>query len=254
MLKRPTQAQVKGAAAPAINPERAEVLAAHPLIKVASTGEILTPARVVEVMNGSPFNRDAAMLAIACLEGHGFARDAEADKGRGDKTVLMVNDGPDARVTTRLKPLGEGDRFGCYMDTITRTEYRVKVRQYMTKPASGDFDFHDKYNDGREVPMRVMVGKILEETRGMYKLSLYAKPEATITCMCCGRTLTNEMSQKYGIGPICIGKYGAFAPPLNDEELEAKKEELRAFLADVKWVGWIPKKSIEIMEEIKEEA
>ena len=37
--------------------------------------------------------------------------------------------------------------------------YKIKVRQYMTKPASPEFDFHNKWNNGEPMPMRVMVGR-----------------------------------------------------------------------------------------------
>lgn len=256
MLKRPTQAQIKGAAASGAAgtavvevTKRAEELAVHPLVK-ACDGARPSVEQVVRIMNGSPFNRDAALLAIACLEGHGFSRDVEADKARGDKTVLLVNDGPTERLTIRLKPVGNGERFGCYMDAIAKKEYRVKVRQYMTKPATADFDFMDKYNDGNPMPMRVMFGTVLEETRGMYRMALYGKPEPSSVCFVCGRTLTHPVSVLYGIGPEC-GEHYHINPLGSAEALKEAMESIKKNLADVRWTGWVIKKAIEDMEEVE---
>ena len=68
----------------------------------------------------------------------------------------------------------------------------------------------------------------------------FAKP--TITCMCCGRELTNPISRYYGIGPICLGKIGISR---QIDDIENIKEDL----VKMKWSGWIIKSAI-IRKEI----
>lgn len=129
--------------------------------------------------------------------------------------------------------------------------YRVKVRQYMTKPPTQDFDFHTKWNGGREMPMRIMVGKVVGETPGMYKMDLFAKPMPSSICMVCGKTLTHPVSLIYGIGPEC-GRHFHMNPFDTEEELEASFEQLKQRMADIEWCGWIPKKAFEEMEVIED--
>lgn len=123
--------------------------------------------------------------------------------------------------------------------------YKIAVRQYMTKP----FDFHEKWNQGHPMPMRVMVGTILKETAGMYKMKLWAKPMPASVCMVCGRTLTHPVSLHYGIGPEC-GKHFHINPYETEEELQAEYEHLRDMMANIVWEGWVIKKAIESMETI----
>lgn len=127
--------------------------------------------------------------------------------------------------------------------------YKIKVRQYMTKPSTPGFDFHDKWNNGVPMPMRIMVGRKLKETRGMVQMELWGEitEEITHNCMKCGRTLTNEVSKYFGIGPEC-GGHGYNNPFETEEELKAAIEEVQKQLKEVKWTGWIIKSAIE--EEI----
>lgn len=53
--------------------------------------------------------------------------------------------------------------------------YKIKVKQYMTKPSTPEFDFHDKWNNGVPMPMRIMVGRKLKETRGMVQMELWGR-------------------------------------------------------------------------------
>ena len=129
------------------------------------------------------------------------------------------------------------------------TEYRIKVRQYMTKPASPSFDFQDKWNNGIPMPMRVMVGTIIKETKGMVKMELHGDivAEQTSICMKCGKTLTNPVSRFFGIGPEC-GGHNYVNPFDTKEELEAAVAQVREQLKQVTWTGWIIKSAIEEQE------
>lgn len=263
MLKRPSQAQVQekvtGAAvaeAPRVavaERKRGEDLAVHPLIAAAKAEGVLSPARIVEIMNGSPWNRDAACLAVAGLEANGFTRDSTADKSRGDKTATLWKEEPGKRITVKIKQYGE--KMGCFIGTIARKQVRVKVRQYMTKPTEpgSSFDFQAKYNDNCPMPMRVMVGEVLEETKGMYRMKLHGKPEPSSYCLHCGRALNHPVSVLYGIGPIC-GEHYHINPLGSEEELKAVMEEIKVKLANITWTGWIIKSAVEEWDEIKEEA
>ena len=117
------------------------------------------------------------------------------------------------------------------------TVYQITVRQYMTKPASPEFDFVAKFNNNIPMPLRTMVGTIEKETRGMVYMKLTGRGLATCTCMRCGRELTNPVSRYYGIGPECMSKLG-LVRELDD--VEGIKEDL----AELKWEGWIIKSAI----------
>lgn len=131
---------------------------------------------------------------------------------------------------------------------IDDTIYRIKVRQYMTK----QWDFNDKWNNGQPMPMRVMVGKVLKETKGMVQMELWGKPMPTSCCMVCGRKLTHPVSLHYGIGPECGGHF--HINPYNTEaELQQEYEALKAKMAEIKWTGWVVKSAIEEKEVIEDE-
>ena len=122
-------------------------------------------------------------------------------------------------------------------------EYRITVKKYMTEQASPSFDFMQKWNDNNPMPLRTMVGTIDKETRGMVHMTLHGSAQETITCMCCGKELTNPISRHYGIGPICMNKVGIKCDIENVEEIKEK-------LVNVTWSGWIIKSSITEREEI----
>lgn len=126
------------------------------------------------------------------------------------------------------------------------TEYVIKVKRYMTRPASPSFDFMDKWNNGKPMPMRIMVGRKLKETRGMVKMELRGEviQEVNPVCMKCGRTLTNPVSQYFGIGPEC-GGHNYINPFETDAELKQAVAETRKQLQDITWTGWVIKSAIE---------
>jgi hypothetical protein len=126
------------------------------------------------------------------------------------------------------------------------TEYIIKVKQYMTKPATPSFDFMDKWNNGVPMPMRIMVGKKLKETKGMVKMELRGEiiQEVNPVCMKCGRELTNPVSQYFGIGPECGGHH--YVNPFETEaELRQAVAETRKQLQNITWTGWVIKSAIE---------
>lgn len=140
---------------------------------------------------------------------------------------------------------------------------RITVRQYMTKPATPEFDFMARWNNNNPMPLRTMVGTVEKETRGMVYMKLHGDIYAKqiCTCMKCGRELTNPVSQYFGIGPECGGHN--YVNPFNtEEELRNAVSEYRAKLQNITWEGWIIKSAIlddemfvnaEVKEEKKEE-
>ena len=50
--------------------------------------------------------------------------------------------------------------------------YKITVKKYMTEPATANFDFQDKWNNGKPMPLCIMQGEIIKETRGMYYMEL----------------------------------------------------------------------------------
>lgn len=52
--------------------------------------------------------------------------------------------------------------------------YKITVKKYMTEPSTPNFDFQDKWNNGKPMPLRTMQGEVIKETRGMYYMKLKA--------------------------------------------------------------------------------
>ena len=129
-------------------------------------------------------------------------------------------------------------------------QYKIFVKKYMTKPASPEFDFMAKWNSNNPMPLRVMVGEKVKETRGMVYMKLHADitEKQTVTCMCCGRPLTNKISQYFGIGPEC-GQHNYINPFDSEEELNEAVQAYREKLRAVTWEGWVVKSAI-INEEV----
>lgn len=53
--------------------------------------------------------------------------------------------------------------------------YKITVKKYMTEPATVNFDFQDKWNNGKPMPLCSMQGDVIKETRGMYYMKLKAE-------------------------------------------------------------------------------
>lgn len=53
--------------------------------------------------------------------------------------------------------------------------YKITVKKYMTEPATVNFDFQDKWNNGKPMPLCIMQGETIKETRGMYYMELKAE-------------------------------------------------------------------------------
>ena len=127
--------------------------------------------------------------------------------------------------------------------------YKITVKKYMTEPATANFDFQDKWNNGKPMPLCIMQGEVIKETRGMYYMSLQGKAEPTSKCLVCGKTLTNPISKLYGIGPECSEKIGL----IRIESEEEAKEKLKCIMEqidDITWTGFVIKSSIKEWEEI----
>ena len=52
--------------------------------------------------------------------------------------------------------------------------YKITVKKYMTEPSTPNFDFQDKWNEGKPMPLCTMRGKVTKETRGMFHMELKA--------------------------------------------------------------------------------
>ena len=127
--------------------------------------------------------------------------------------------------------------------------YKITVKKYMTEPATANFDFQDKWNNGKPMPLCIMQGEVIKETRGMYYMSLQGKAEPTSKCLVCGKTLTNPISKLYGIGPECSEKVGIIRVE-SEEEAREKWNELVQQIGNIKWEGWVIKSAIKEWEEI----
>ena len=128
--------------------------------------------------------------------------------------------------------------------------YIFKVRQYMTKPSTEDFDFHLRWNNNTPMPFRVMRGRVLKETRGMLMMDCCVVPLKTDVCMRCGRPLSHPVSRLYGIGPEC-GGHAHINPFETEQELYNAIDEVNNKLNAIKWRGWVIKSAIEECQEVR---
>lgn len=127
--------------------------------------------------------------------------------------------------------------------------YKITVKKYMTEPATANFDFQDKWNNGQPMPLCIMQGEVIKETRGMYYMNLQGKAEPTSRCLVCGKTLTNPISKLYGIGPECSEKVGLIRIE-SEEEAKEKLKHIMEQIDDITWTGWAIKSAIKEWEEI----
>ena len=125
--------------------------------------------------------------------------------------------------------------------------YKITVKKYMTEPATANFDFQDKWNNGKPMPLCIMQGEVIKETRGMYDMSLQGKAEPISRCLVCGKPLTNPVSKLYGIGPECSEKVGIIRVE-SEEEAKEKWNELVQQIGNIKWEGWVIRSSIKHYE------
>lgn len=147
--------------------------------------------------------------------------------------------------TNAKKTVNEAENSGI------QREYRITVKQYMTKQAVPGFDFMAKWNNDVPMPLRVMTGTIEKETPGMYKMKLHGDIYAEKICRCmkCGKTLKNPVSQYFGIGPEC-GGHNYVNPFDSEEELQQAVAAYRKQLQATTWTGWVIKSAITEMEEV----
>lgn len=125
--------------------------------------------------------------------------------------------------------------------------YKITVKKYMTEPATSTFDFQDKWNNGKPMPLCIMQGEVIKETRGMYYMNLQGKAEPTSKCLVCGKNLTNPISKLYGIGPECSGKVGLIRIE-SEEEAKEKLKDIMEQIDDITWTGWVIKSAIKEWE------
>lgn len=131
---------------------------------------------------------------------------------------------------------------------------KITVKQYMTRQATPDFDFMERWNNNNPMPLRTMIGTVEKETRGMVYMKLHGDitEEKTLHCLKCGRPITNPVSQYFGMGPEC-GGHNYINPFYSKEELEqAVKEYRETVLNNMTWEGWVVKSSILSEEEVNE--
>ena len=152
--------------------------------------------------------------------------------------VLMSNGG----ILAEKEPKEEHIATENKVTTLSEDyEYKVTVKPYMTQPATPEFDFMEKWNNNIPMPMRVMEGIVLKETKGMVYMDLRGMCAPTITCYCCGKELTNPISRRYGVGPVCLSKLGITR---NIEDVD----DISGDLISISWKGWIIKSAITSIE------
>lgn len=132
----------------------------------------------------------------------------------------------------------------------SNVEYRITVRQYMTKKSTPSFDFMAKWNNDVPMPLMTMIGTIEKETPNMYYMNLKADTSFTTVdrCMNCGKVITNPVSKYFGMGPEC-GRHNYVNPFNSDDELKkAVNDYKQEVLSKITWSGWVIKSAIKEWE------
>ena len=134
---------------------------------------------------------------------------------------------------------------------VESTMLRIKVKKYMTQKSTPSFDFMKKWNDDNPMPLRIMFGEKVKETRGMVYMKLHGDivGERTMICMKCGKPITNSVSQYFGMGPKC-GGHNYVNPFDTDEQLKEAVESYKKQIQNITWEGWVIKSAIEEQEEV----
>ena len=124
-------------------------------------------------------------------------------------------------------------------------DYKIEVKSWMLKKSSDTFTFMKDRNNDIPMPLMVMYGTKIGEAPKMIKVKLHGdiRQQITTRCMCCGRPITNKISQYFGIGPKC-GGHNYVNPFDSEEELNAAVSSYREKLVNTTWVGWIPYSAI----------
>lgn len=158
---------------------------------------------------------------------------------------------PNTHFETKTSNNGVFEAENRTSEIAKREEKRITVKKYMTQKAEPGFDFMEKWNNNVPMPLRTMTGWVEKETRGMVYMHLHGDiwAEKISTCMCCGRKLTNPVSQYFGIGPEC-GGHNYVNPFNSDEELREAVAAYRKKLQEVTWEGWVIKSAVTEEEDV----
>lgn len=93
-------------------------------------------------------------------------------------------------------------------------------------------------------PILVDVTEVMVMSNKAFKLKAKLTKENGGICRCCGRTLTDEMSQITGIGPICA-KYVGVEHPKTKDDVEQFKVDISNKIDEIgEFEFWIPKRAI----------
>lgn len=128
--------------------------------------------------------------------------------------------------------------------------YQITVRRYMTN-YSRDF-FLEQWNPDGPMPYVTMIGTKIKETEKLIKMKLWAdiSENRITTCMCCGRPLSNPLSQYLGVGPEC-GASKHLKLLESGVSIDEVKRSFREHLKNIEWEGWIVKSAITQVKELK---
>lgn len=189
---------------------------------------------------------------LSLLKDYKGAIEINGEKYDSVKTALKRFKSKSDTVTIKLLSYSENARKTQISENKEHTQKKIFVKQYMTRKSDTGFDFMKQWNNDNPMPLRTMIGTVEKETRGMVYMKLHADitEEKTQRCLCCGRPITNPVSQYFGMGPECGGhKY--VNPFYSKEELEKAVQDYREnVLKNITWEGWIIRSAILEEEEI----
>lgn len=108
------------------------------------------------------------------------------------------------------------------------------------------------YNHNIPMPLGTMIGDKVKETDDMVYMKLHGDILNAVTpvCMMCGHPIKEEVSQYFGLGPLC-GKHDYVNPfdtqeELDDAVLKYRINTLNKFV----WEGWIKKEWIKELSNL----
>jgi len=189
---------------------------------------------------------------LSLLKDYKGAIEINGEKYDSVKTALKRFKSDSDTITIKLSSNHSERNTAQIRANKSTVQKKITVKQYMTRQATPEFNFMKQWNNDVPMPLRTMIGTVEKETRGMVYMKLHADitEEKTQRCLCCGRPITNPVSQYFGMGPEC-GGHNYINPFYSKEELEnAVKDYRENVLRNITWEGWIIKSAIVFEEEI----
>lgn len=125
----------------------------------------------------------------------------------------------------------------------------VRVKSYMLHKSTPEFLFMHTWNNDVPMPLRIMQGDIVKESKSMYYVRLRGYGKQLTTCCKCGIDLKNNVLKDIGVCVRCAKTLELDVFKNGEVDVTAIRRA-RNKLLDTVWSGWIPKSAILTLERL----